>query len=177
MYEEKNEELEKYKLILDHCLVDLKGQDERKVNVDTKTSYILVVLVFLLGIILEGNIGATIIGTEFIKKGVFEIIFRVIMFLCYLADIVFCLISIFFFVNVLINKKYTKISTKLWNIKDLEDAREIDVVKGLISNYTNAIEDNSKVNDGVMKSYKNGIIFFIIAIFFTIGICIINIFL
>lgn len=172
-----HDELEKYKLILEHCFCDLKNQDERKVNVDTKTSYILVVLVFLLGMVLQGNFGTTIIGKNFSENGTFQIVLRMIIFFFYIADIVLCLISMFFFVNVFINKKYTKINSKLWNVKNLENVSEIEVVKGLIENYTKAIEENSKVNDGVMKSYKNGIIFFIIATFFTIGICIINIFL
>lgn len=177
MSRENDEELEKYKLILEHCLIDLKSQDERKVNVDTKTSYILVILVFLLGIILQGDIGTIIIGSNFCKNGILQIVVRVCVFLTYLADIIICLISMFFLVNVFINKKYTKINTQLWNIKDLESATEIDVVKGLIENYTRAIEDNSRINDNVMKSYKRGIKLLIIAIFFTIVICIINIFL
>ena len=57
MSKEENKELKKYKLILEHCMIDLKGQDERKVNVDTKTSYILIILVFLLGVILQNDIG------------------------------------------------------------------------------------------------------------------------
>ncbi len=177
MNDEKKEELEKYKLILEHCLIDLKGQDERKVNVDTKTSYILVILVFLLGIMLQSDIGNTIIGTDFCEKEIFQIIVRILAFFIYLANIILCLISLFFLVNVLINKKYTKISTKLWNIKDLENANEIEVVKGLIENYSKVIENNSQINDKVMKSYKRGIVLLIISIFFSIVICIINIFL
>lgn len=177
MDKEKNEEIEKYKLILEHCMIDLKSQDERKVNVDTKTSYILVILVFLLGVILQSDVGKTIIGEEFCKKEIFQIVIRICVLLSYFADIILGLISMFFLVNVLINKKYKKINTQLWDINNLDDVKEIDVIKGLIDNYTKVIKNNSEINDKVMKMYKKGIIFLIISIFFTITIFLINIFL
>ena len=177
MSEKNNKELNKYRLILDHCLMDLKEQNERKVNVDTKTSYVLIILVFLLGIILQGDIAKTIIGENFCENTVFQIIIRSYMFLFLVIDIILCLISSIFFVNVLINKKYTKINSKLWDTSVLKDVNEIDIVKGLIENYTRAMENNTKINDKVMKAYKNGIIFLIISIFLTILICIVIIFL
>lgn len=160
----------KYELLLEHCYNDHINQDTRKTNVDTKTSYLLVIMVFIFGIVLDTNVLGKIIQANINSIGKAEIIFWLIIGLCYVANITLCLISTFFFINVLISKKYTKISTGLWNVKDAEDATYLEVVQGLIKNYSSATKSNAEINNKVLKRYKVGIILLVISIFFTIGI-------
>jgi len=164
------EENEKYKLILEYWYNDFINQDSRKINTDTKTSYLLVVIVFILGILFQNNLLDKIIIKDFFTKGHVEIIFRILLILCYIADLVFCIISMCFFINVLINKKYKKINTELWNVDDAENATYLEVVKGLIDNYSMATKENSQINNAVLKGYKEGIRFLMLAVFFTVGI-------
>lgn len=173
----KTEDFSKYKLILEHCYNDFERQEQRKVNVDTKTSYVLVIWVFLLEIILQLDI-IGIMKANFLEEYlVTQIVIKTVVYMCYLGNISLALISMFFLIRVLINRRYDKLSSSLWNIDEINSATELEILKGLINNYTRIINSNTKKNDKVMKCYKIGIVLLIISVFFTIVLYLLEIFI
>ena len=172
---ENGYEIEKFKLLLEHCATDAAGQDVRKNNVDTKSSYLLVLVAFLLGILLQQFNISNVIVDDFFSKNIFEIIYRITLVILYISDIGLCVISTFFYVVVLINRKYTKISSDIFDIDSVEDVKYIDVIKGLIKNYNNISKENSEVNNKVMKKYKVGTVLLLISLVITVVIYLMNI--
>lgn len=168
-------EIEKLKLLLEHCTKDAEGQDIRKSNVDTKSSYLLVLVVFLLGILLQEFEISNVFVKEFFSKNIFEILYRIMLILLYISDIVLSVISIFLYVVILINKKYIKINSNIFNIDNIEEVKYIEVIKGLIRNYNNIAKENSEVNNKVMKKYKTATILLLISLVITVVIYLMNI--
>lgn len=169
--DEHEEELKKYETILNHCEEICKNQDKRKNDVDTKTSYMLVVAVFLMGILLENSVHIDLIFSNDINSlSVMEIIVRFHISLCYIASLILCLIGIFNFILVLINKKYEKLKVEIMRPNEINKEKYIKILKGLINNYIDITLINSKVNDKTLKQYKRGVILILITMFFTVGI-------
>lgn len=161
------ESAEKYKIILNQCYEECKNQDQRKNNVDTKASYMLVVLVFVVGILLQNN-NLNVLNQQVLVDKTLDFILKCILCIVYIADLIFCLISWYYFTDVLINKKYKKISNELWDIDKVDKATYKEVLEGLVSNYNEVNETNSSVNDEVLKSYKKGVKFLNLAFFVTV---------
>lgn len=158
---------EKYKLILEHCQEDCRKQDERKINTDTKTSYMLVFAAFLLGILLNKSVFKDSFS-QYLNNGNVNFIGTYFTIgLIYLAAITLCIISIFLYVMVLINRKYEKIDTELFNLQDLEDTNYIDIEKGLIRNYYEITKINSKINSKVVRMYGYATVLLLISLFFS----------
>ena len=129
----KEDNISKYEILLNHCQEDCRNQDARKINTDTKTSYMLVFAAFLLGTLLQENIIKTLFCPK-LNSGVMYIIIWSECFIIYIGAITLCIISIIFYINVLINRKYEKINTELFKIEDAENETYLDILKGLITN-------------------------------------------
>lgn len=158
-------------MILNHCEETCKNQDKRKNDVDTKTSYMLVVAVFLMRILLENSVYIDLIFTNDINSlSAMKIIVRFCISLCYISSLVLCLIGIFNFILVLINKKYEKLKIEIMRPDEINKEKYIKILKGLINNYIDITLINSKVNDKILKQYKRSVILILIIMFFTVGI-------
>ena len=97
----ENPEIEKLKLVLELAGKEANVQDSRKQGIDFKIICMLSIVVVLLGMLILNFNAENLFVQNFFSRGVFEVIYRFTFLALYIANVVLCIISIFFFVNCL----------------------------------------------------------------------------
>lgn len=160
---------EKYKILLEHAYEDCKNQDVRKENFDTKTSYMFTFTSVLMGIIIQFiDIGKLVDISVNSLLNCFTL-FKLILVGLYIADIILCIIAIFFYVGIINSRPYRKIDTKMFKEKEkIEKMTILEVMQEMTQYYADITINNSKENDKISKKYKCANILILISLCFTI---------
>lgn len=159
------EDEKKHELLLEYCYKEYKNQEDRKNHTDEKASYIIVFASVIIGYFIssfpikEFIMDFRIEGYEF-----FEYSLKLIVILGYLTAFVTCIISIYFFVSVLINKNYKRIDQESLVGKKEIKKDYIDILQELNEAYYNSVKYNTEINDKIMNNYKAGMVLFLISL-------------
>lgn len=165
--ESNSEEIKKYELILNHCQDDYKMQLENKKTLETKTSYMLVLVSFLFGLLLN-LVLTTDLNTGWNEIGVASLVLRIIFSAVYVGTIALCVISIFMYILVIITRKYGKVRSEFFETTKLRNTDYIDVLKTLINSYKTCIEHNLKITEKASSKYKVATILALISTILTV---------
>lgn len=162
-----SEEIKKYELILNHCQDDYKMQFERKNVIETKTSYMLVLVSFLFGLLLN-LVLTTDLNNGWNEIGTASLVLRIVFSAIYLGTIAVCIVSIFMYVLVLITRKYGTVKVEFFETNKLENEDYLAVVKKLTSSYRKCIEINTTNAQKAVSKYKVGTILALISTILTV---------
>ena len=166
----ENPEIEKLKLVLELAGKEANVQDSRKQGIDLKIICMLSIVVVLLGMLILKFNASNLFVQNFFSRGVFEVIYRFTFLALYIANVVLCIISIFFFTNCLINKNTAKTNIELLHTDFSDEYSYFSLVRTYIKNYNEISKKNSDLNDFLLKRYKAGSILFLISTIMTVVI-------
>lgn len=168
---ENNTDEEKYKILLENAYENCKNQDSRKENFDTKTSYMFTFTSVLIGIIIQYIDIGEIVKEIFSVSLSWITVFKLTLLYLYIADIVLCVVAIFFYVGIINSRPYNTLDTELLkNEEQIKSKSVLEIEKKMTEFYANITLDNSKRNDKISNQYKHANILVLIALCFTIAL-------
>ena len=164
----------KYNIILEHTYSAFCRQDDRKRDLETKTSYLLTVALILLGFIIE-----------FVDiKHIFEIqtydmkfiIITVFISIIYFATLGVIFTVIIMYIRILFNKIYANINVDKMVEKEFLEKDESDICKQLSEKYADFCDENTEINDKQASNFKIATIFLYVALLLLVVMYILFIF-
>lgn len=163
-----SDEIKKYETLKTHFREDYKWEFDKKMYIDNKTSYMLVLVSFLLSLLLNFFSNNNVVS--YLKDiPTVILVFRCIIIFLYVGATTLCVISIFMYVIVLISRKYHILSNeKIFTKLDNDEESYENTVKLLATDYQRVAKHNNEINRKVIGKYKVATVLALIAMIITV---------